>query len=130
MSAAFAMTLKLDTDLREDPRYPVNDVSVEAAVGSTQLAARVADISLNGALLDFDQVPACKPGDGLQLHFRQGEGRHFSASSRCVHLRDRRMGVEFLAFAADDFESLTELVGELRRARVAHLLSVRQGGTV
>ncbi|MCB1628519.1 MAG: PilZ domain-containing protein [Xanthomonadales bacterium] len=124
------MTLKLNSDLREDPRYPVTDVIVEVSGEGPSLSARVADISLNGALLDFADSPEVKPGDGLQLRFRQGEVRSFSASARCVHVRDRRMGVEFLAFEAVDFESLTDLVGELRRARVAHLLATRQGRAV
>jgi hypothetical protein len=120
------MTLKLDVDLREDPRYPVADlqVGVRFADGAA-VTAEVADISLNGALLDFAVDPAGEPGDGLQLSFSMNDGRSFAASARLVYVRGKRSGVEFLAFDAADFEVLTELIGELRRARVARLLAGR-----
>ena len=120
------MTLKLDVDLREDPRYPVADLKVEVRyAGGAVLAAGVADISLNGALLDFALAPDGEPGDGLQLSFSMDDGRNFTASARVVYVRGQRSGVEFLAFDAADFEVLTELIGELRRARVARLLAGR-----
>ncbi len=120
------MTVKLDTDLREDLRYPVADLKVEIRyTDGTQVLAQVADISLNGALLDFEQAPAGEPGDGVQLRFAASDGRGFGASARLVYTREARSGVEFLAFDASDFEVLTELIGELRRARVARLLAGR-----
>jgi hypothetical protein len=120
------MTVKLDTDLREDPRYPVTDLKVEIRYADGRdVIAEVADISLNGALLDFEQQPAGEPGDGVQLRFAASDGRSFSASARLVYTRAARSGVEFLAFDASDFEVLTELIAELRRARVARLLANR-----
>lgn len=120
------MTLKLNVDLREDPRYPVVDLKVEVRyAGGATIAADVADISLNGALLDFAQAATGEPGDGLQLSFSMHDGRQFAASARVVYVRGERSGVEFLAFDAADFEVLTELIGELRRARVERLLAGR-----
>ncbi len=116
-------TLKLDSERRDEPRYPVTNV--EALIHNENFNAQcvVLDLSLNGALLLTEENLERDPGEAVSIRVEIPNQRCFEASARIVHCTQRRIGMEFLAFDPADFDVLSEMIADLRRSRVANLLS-------
>ena len=119
-------TLKLESERRDEPRYPVSNIEASLVNEEVELRAVVVDLSLNGALLMSTEPLGHEPGVSGTITVKTSDDRSFIATAHIVHCTECRIGIEFLAFDPSDFEVLSDLITELRRSRVANLLNANR----
>lgn len=108
-------------DRRQEPRFELPGRF--RCISPPGLEGRVIDLSLNGALLETPETPACSMDEAVEILLELDETRPFAAKARIAHVHGNRIGIEFVEIEQPAFEQLSELVLTLKRAPTLAKLS-------